>query len=57
MLPLNKSANGWMPSSRTNSVILHNTSPIFLEPLILRERRSRKIKGSRKISENVVINL
>jgi len=29
-------------------------SPIFLEPLILRARRARKIKGSRKIGEGIV---
>jgi len=28
-------------------------SPIFLKPLILRARRARKIKGFRKIGENV----
>jgi len=30
-------------------------SPIFLKPLILRVRRARKIKGFRKIGENVVM--
>jgi len=39
---------GFKPTFR-----IRTFSPIFLEPLILRARSARKIKGSRKIGEGI----
>jgi len=41
----------------SKGIYLNNTFAIFLEPLILRARCARKIKGSRKMAKVVRKNL